>query len=302
MQKHRWLNPPGSGAVAALLLAVVAPGLATSYVSNSAGDWATATIWTPNGVPGASDTVTIDHAVTLTGEQSIGRITISAAGSLTPGAGVNLNVSADWMNDGAFNEGTGGVTFNDSTDMSGTGVHRFYRVNITCYLRGPSADLTVTGNWTCSGEYRHNTGRVIFACDSVRTNSQRFFHVDINRPSGGDVTMVDDLQIGDSLRVVNGTLVMGARTLWLGGTARNCGAVVDGPGAISIVGSGPGATGKVIPRAQAYPYSLTVMPGATIADRYAEFTGMDSAGIVVSSGARVDSANDFSDCTFDHGV
>jgi hypothetical protein len=301
MHEYRRLNPPGCS-VLALLLAAIAPVMATSYVTSSAGDWATPAIWTPNGVPGAADTATVNHAVTMAAEQSIGAVNIGAAGSLTPGPGVNLNVSADWRNDGTFNEGTGCVTFNDTTNITGTGAHRFHRVSITCYLKGPGLDMTITGVWRCTGEYRHGAGRVIFAGDSVVTNSQRFFRVDINRPAGGNVVLGDDLQIGDSLRVFNGTLVMGAHTLWLGGTARNCGAFVYGPGAISIVGASPAAPGKVVSLVSAYPYSLTIMPGATIASRYAEFTGVDKYGIVVREGAVVDSENDFSDCAFDHGA
>ena len=67
-------------ALAVLLCAAVVPALAASYVSNSDGDWATTTIWTPNGLPGATDTATINNAVTMAADQSINLITIGATG------------------------------------------------------------------------------------------------------------------------------------------------------------------------------------------------------------------------------
>jgi hypothetical protein len=290
------------GAAALLLSAVLAPALATSYVSNSDGDWAAPTTWTPNGVPGATDTATINHAVTMAAEQSIGAIFIGGTGSLTPGPGVNLNVWADWVNDGTFNEGTSSVTFPDSTYMSGSGVHRFYTVNIPCFLKVPRADMTVDGVWNCTGEFRHNAGKMIFRGGPIITNEQYFFRVEISGRSGGDVTLVGDITIGDSLWVTNGTFCVDTNALTLGGTARNCGAFVFGPATLSVVGAGPDNRARVASMLTHYPYSLTMLPGATIAAKYAQFSSMDAGGVVVSSGAFIDPADNFSECAFDHGT
>ncbi|MBM3315370.1 hypothetical protein FJY71_05970, partial [candidate division WOR-3 bacterium] len=291
----------GLGAAAVLLCAAVSPAPAMSYGTNSAGDWGTASIWTPNGVPGANDTVTINHAVTVAGEQSIRRITINAAGSLTPGAGVNLNVWGSWTNNGTFDEGTSSVTFRGITVISGTGTHRFHDVNITDSLAAPSANVTVTGDWNCTGRFSHGSGRIIFGGTTIRSSGTRFFRFNVNKTAGGDVTLLDDMVVGDSLKVLSGTLVVGANALTLGGTTRYGRAFVSGPATLSVRGTGPGATGKVLPMNASYPYTLRVLSGGTIAARYAQFTGMDAAGIVVNSGAFVDATDNFSNCAFDHG-
>ncbi|MBM3316142.1 hypothetical protein FJY71_09985, partial [candidate division WOR-3 bacterium] len=289
------------GVAVVMACAVLAPALAASYVSNGDGDWATATIWTPNGVPGATDTVTINHAVTMTAEQSVGAITISGSGSLTPGPGVNLDVWADWVNDGTFNEGTSSVTFRDSTYMDGGGAHSFYTVNIPCFVKVPRADMTVNGVWNCAGEFRHNAGKMIFRGGPIITNEQYFFRVQIDSRTGVDVALVGDITIGDSLWVTNGTFRVDTNSLTLGGTARNCGVFVFGPGRLSVVGAGPDNRGRVAAMLTRYPYSLTIMPGATIAAKYAQFSAMDAGGVVVSSGAFIDPADNFSECAFDHG-
>lgn len=61
----------GASTVAASFTATP-PAAGTAYTSNQAGNWATAAIWTPNGVPGAGDTVTIGHAVAVTANTTIG--------------------------------------------------------------------------------------------------------------------------------------------------------------------------------------------------------------------------------------
>ena len=287
-------------ALAALLCVAVVPGLATSYVSNSAGDWATPTIWTPNGLPGASDNVTINHAVTMAAAQSVNAITIGASGSFAPGAGINLNVAGDWTNNGTFIEGTSTVTFNDSSTIGGSSTHQFYTVNVTGNLRAPTADMTVKGDWNCTGKFRHGAGRMVFCGSSLITGGAQFLNVDINNTSDGNVTVTGGLNVGESLKVISGTLLLGTNTLTLGGVIRTGELFVSGT--FSVLGTGPTATGKVVAATAGFPYELVVLPGGTIAARYAEFTGMDTSGVVISSGALVDAADNFSNCAFDHGA
>jgi len=58
-------------------------GAGTAYTSNATGNWSDSTKWTPNGVPGVGDTVTIaaGHTITVDGSQEIGT---------SPAAGVNV--------------------------------------------------------------------------------------------------------------------------------------------------------------------------------------------------------------------
>ena len=84
-----------------------------AYTSNQAGAWGTAAVWTPNGVPGDGDTITILHAITDNADRTIGTgagiaMNISVGGSLehvTPGAPTtvtftikgNVLVIGDWL-------------------------------------------------------------------------------------------------------------------------------------------------------------------------------------------------------------
>ncbi len=67
---------------AVTLLFTAAPAQATTYVTSSSGSWNQPTVWTPNGIPGASDTATIPccFTVNLDSSRSIG--SLSVAGTL----------------------------------------------------------------------------------------------------------------------------------------------------------------------------------------------------------------------------
>ncbi len=62
-------------ALALILMALIAnvSYAQTSYTSSGSGSWSTSTNWTPNGVPGAQDTATIqpNHTIDVTGDQEI---------------------------------------------------------------------------------------------------------------------------------------------------------------------------------------------------------------------------------------
>ena len=60
------------------------PASAAAYTSAQSGDWAAAGTWTPAGVPGPGDTVTIlsGHLVTVTTNVSVDAITIDNGGTL----------------------------------------------------------------------------------------------------------------------------------------------------------------------------------------------------------------------------
>lgn len=86
-----WATCDGSGAMYSTLSGVVPAVTPTSvaYVSAGDGDWGTATTWTPNGIPGASDDVTIvgTHAITLGAPRAVRSLTFSGSGSLAPAGG-----------------------------------------------------------------------------------------------------------------------------------------------------------------------------------------------------------------------
>lgn len=67
-----------------------------NYISNASGDWSTPSIWTPNGIPGSGDNVTITNSVTIirTGNLDMG-IAWSTAMSLTVNLGGILTINGN---------------------------------------------------------------------------------------------------------------------------------------------------------------------------------------------------------------
>ena len=88
------------GLLCSILLSVNA--WAAACASNAAGPWSTAGTWTScgGGSPGIGDTASITHAVTVSGNTTVGTspaggntvVTVSGAGSLTVNSGISLTV------------------------------------------------------------------------------------------------------------------------------------------------------------------------------------------------------------------
>ena len=137
-----------AGAISSLaLLAFIPQAEATAYVSNNTGLWSTTTIWTPNGTPGAADTVKIQTGNIVTNSTAsltVGVVTIDAGGTLainanttvgtvtnngtlTIGVGTaarTLTLTANFVNNGAINGNTSfleQITFGGSSLWLGSG-------------------------------------------------------------------------------------------------------------------------------------------------------------------------------------
>ncbi|HTA82245.1 MAG TPA: hypothetical protein VK783_04915 [Bacteroidia bacterium] len=108
-----------------LLLLFIVPfiGKATNYTSNSNGNWSSSATWTPTGVPGSGDTVTIANTVTLDANESIKKITINSGKTFTINAGMTLTVYGDFTDNGTFtNTGVNsGLSFNGSVNQTISG-------------------------------------------------------------------------------------------------------------------------------------------------------------------------------------
>lgn len=80
------------------LLFATAPAPATDYIWNTAstGNWNADGNWTPTGIPGAGDNVTIDlagtYTVNLNGAQSANNVTLDAASATVDAFGNNFNL------------------------------------------------------------------------------------------------------------------------------------------------------------------------------------------------------------------
>ncbi|MEO0081955.1 MAG: T9SS type A sorting domain-containing protein [candidate division WOR-3 bacterium] len=141
--------------VAVVLLVGVAltgPAIAENYVSNQNGSWGTSTIWTPQGIPGASDNVTVNHNVTVDADRACLNITIGGTGTLTCAGAYVLTVYGDWTNNGATNLTNGVVTFAGTAPASigGSKTTSFYRLYVCKDVRATTvtmnADVNVVAN------------------------------------------------------------------------------------------------------------------------------------------------------------
>jgi hypothetical protein len=267
-------------------------------VGNYTG-WYSFTGWGPLGFYATQSAPA--GAVTTVGTVDInGGLTIATGDSLK-NASDPYSVAGNWTNNGAYAEGTGAITFDGTTTISGTAPARFNAVNITGALTAPAL-LTVNGDWNCTGTFNHSNGRVLFSGASITSTNQSFFDLTVNNTTDGDVTATDNMAVADSLKLTSGTLLLGDKTLTLGTASASGAALVYGPAGFSVVGTGPSATGKVLAAAAGFPYSFEVLTGGSIAAKYAEFTGMGTNGVIVNTGATVDAVNNFSQSTFDHGT
>ncbi|GAB4543853.1 MAG: hypothetical protein Fur002_16520 [Anaerolineales bacterium] len=103
------------------LLPAQAAHAATVYQSAATGDWNVATNWSPNGVPGATDVVTIlnGHTMNMTAGVSVDSLTIDAGGRLETNA-FNLTVETALTNNGTLIAGANIITLNGSFVNAGT--------------------------------------------------------------------------------------------------------------------------------------------------------------------------------------
>ncbi len=131
-------------------LALASSARATDYVSASSGNWSTTTVWDPNGIPGAGDSVVIQsgHLVTNTsGGLTIGSVVIASGGKFSVGAGTTV--------DSLLNNGTLSVGNNTSVRTLGFIGNFTNNGTINTASTGPYHSLQFFGTdsaWLGSGD------------------------------------------------------------------------------------------------------------------------------------------------------
>ena len=89
-----------------LFLAAALPSGAATYVSAAAGAWSSSSTWSPPGVPGPGDTVTVSHAITLDVSTSVATATLN--GGSIGGSAQTLSVTSSFTwNGGTLGPGGG---------------------------------------------------------------------------------------------------------------------------------------------------------------------------------------------------
>ncbi|MFA4917602.1 MAG: hypothetical protein WC560_13155, partial [Syntrophales bacterium] len=129
---------------------------------------------------------------------------ISVTNNLTNSAGIfdsnnkNITIAGNWSNSATFTAGSGTVTFDGTTTISGSSTNSFYNVTInsTKSLTGPaSGTINVAGNWLNSGTFTHNSGTVKFNGSVAQTingtNTWYNLYIDNTYTSPDDTYDVD---------------------------------------------------------------------------------------------------------------
>lgn len=126
----------------------------TAYASAAAGSWSSASSWSPSGVPGNDDYVTLTHAITVDDSRTVGTsptnggqaaVTVNAGGSLTIATGATLTVRGDIkLNDRPMTMNAGSSLKFDSSAAASPSATK-YRLHISTGHNQTSARLNVNG-------------------------------------------------------------------------------------------------------------------------------------------------------------
>lgn len=139
---------------------------AASSNINVAGNWANNGTFTHN-----SGTVTFNGNSTISGSATTTFRNVTISGALT-GHASNMNVLANWVNNGTFTHNSGTVTFTGTTALSGSSTNSFNHITISGSLTpAASSNINVAGNWTNNGVFTHNNASVTFNGTSLMSGS-----------------------------------------------------------------------------------------------------------------------------------
>src|SRR6266542_5514955 len=97
-----------------VLAASAAPLLASTFTSSQSGNWSSASTWGGSGVPGAGDTATVNHAVTLDVPVTVANVTLT--GTLTGSQSISVTTAFNW--NGGTMSGSGTTTIPAASTMT----------------------------------------------------------------------------------------------------------------------------------------------------------------------------------------
>jgi hypothetical protein len=150
-----------------LLMGFLSPAFAVNYTFNVAsGDWNTAANWSPSGVPGAGDNVTIlSRTVNLTSNVSVNNLTISGSSETLHGIFGNFDISVA----GILDCSQGDATFQGSGTITVAGLTQFpidYCFPWPCVTTLDGKTLVMNGGGSLGA-----TGTISFKNNGLLTNS-----------------------------------------------------------------------------------------------------------------------------------
>jgi len=164
-----------------------------------------------------------------------------------------------------------------------------------------SGPVFIAGDMTGAGTFNGSGGTVTFngaGANTVAMGAGGFYNLAVAK-SGGSLTAGSDFAVTHGFNCTAGDFTLGQHTLTLGSAAARCSASVASGVSFSAIGVAD--TGSaIVAAAEAFPYAFTLAAGATFGARYATFRYPDTLGINIAG--TIDTANDFDDCTFQHGA
>ena len=204
------------------------------YVFRNIGtDWNTASNWlectaedeyaVSSVVPTSADNVIIcagttcasNEAIITTADATCNNLTIETACILTMQGSHNLTVHSNWTNNGTYDPGTGTVTFNGTSTISGTTTsHEFYNItiNATKTMTAPSDNINLYGNWLNNGIFNHNSGTITLLGTSdqnITSGNYPFYNLTVQNSSTG-VNLLDNATVAYALSLVDGIFSTGS--------------------------------------------------------------------------------------------
>lgn len=226
---------------------------ATTYTWNgsSNGTWGTATNWTPNGIPGASDNVVFNvvgtNPTNFNTTQTVNNLTLNGTGSLNLGATGNLTIAGNFTY-----VNTASASFNCSSTLNISSLAsqtipalNYGNLDLTGGPRvlANAGTIGICGNYTPSAGVTTTTGSTVnfngTAAQSILTAAANFNNLLISNTSA-NVTSNVSLTVTNNLTInagANCRLDIGANTLTVTGTTAN---VINGNLRIG------GTTGSII--------------------------------------------------------
>ncbi len=233
-----------------LLLGSTAVFAQTSYVSAASGNWNTAATWTPNGVPGSTDNVTVSaaHTISIDLNASVNNITFTAATSK-----LNFNVASKTLS--VYGNITG---FSASDDY-----------------------VTAANGANAAGTKLIITGSAVQVSTLVGA-STNWPDLEVNK-SGGSLTLSQNTRVDGNLMITAGTVDCATKVFSMSATSTvsvASGATLSNVGRFSTTASGTTTITSLtvdgtISGGNFYLVTLTVNNGG-ILDMNAATTGFGS--------------------------
>jgi len=167
----------------------------------------------------ASGTVTFNGSTTVSGAAitTFNNVVINPSKILI-GHTTNMNVNADWTNNGTFTHNNSTVTFSGTSNALGTSITTFNNLTINGTLFGHSVNMNIEGNWTNNSVFTHNNGKVTFTGGNAQsiagTAATIFYNVEVNKTAGTTLTQTAaTTTVSNLLTMTEGIFNAGTNTL-----------------------------------------------------------------------------------------